>query len=121
MVQEHVLLAGGAGAVVGVEDHDVGAAVVKRVVVFALAGVVRGGVERVAPGLPVATGRVDVVVAQAGPQDEAAEQVGIRGKKPGVPVARRAIWVNHVAGMEDEIGRALPHAVADSVLVGVGG
>ena len=114
VIQEDVLRASGLGDRIAVQDDDVGIARVERIVVLAAGGVVRRGVEGVAPRR--AARRLDVVIAEARPEDEVADDVAVGREERGVEVLRRARVVDHVAGVEDEIGRRLQHRVADGQL-----
>jgi hypothetical protein len=101
--EEVVLRGGDARARVAVEHRHVRVAVVEGVVVLGGGRVVGGRVEEAPPGR-AAVG-ADVVVAEAGPEDELLEERRIRPEEVRVEAARLAVVVDHVAGVHQKSER----------------
>ncbi len=114
LIEEVVLRAARARALVAVQHGEMGVAEVEGVVVLASGRVVGGCGKDVSPWLP-ARG-LPVVVAEAGPEDEPADEVFVGREELRVEVGRRAAVVDHVAGVEDHVGGGREHAVADGEL-----
>src|SRR5262249_58199661 len=77
-----------------------------------------GGEGGAPPG--TAAGGLIVVVAEAGPEHDVAEEVLVRSEELRVEVRRYPGVVDHVAGVQEEIRRRLLHRVADRELRAAG-
>src|SRR5262249_61506857 len=110
--------AAGVRALGAVSHRRGGLAGFEGVVVPAPRGFVGGGEEGAPPG--TAAGGLIVVVAEAGPEHDVAEEVLVRSEELRVEVRRYPGVVDHVAGVQEEIRRRLLHRVADRELRAAG-